>query len=110
MGTEWAKGHSSNLSLFFVIMHGEYDALLPWPLTQKVTIKLMDQGSSRRHLGDAFKPDPNSSSFKKPTGETNIASGCPVFVAQTVLENGTYINNDTIFIKVIVDSSDLLDP
>lgn len=40
----------------------------------------------------------------------NIASGCPVFVAQTVLENGTYIKDDTIFIKVIVDTSDLPDP
>ncbi|XP_055144070.1 TNF receptor-associated factor 3 isoform X6 [Symphalangus syndactylus] len=103
-------GKGTHLSLFFVIMRGEYDALLPWPFKQKVTLMLMDQGSSRRHLGDAFKPDPNSSSFKKPTGEMNIASGCPVFVAQTVLENGTYIKDDTIFIKVIVDTSDLPDP
>ncbi|XP_036162247.1 TNF receptor-associated factor 3 isoform X2 [Myotis myotis] len=103
-------GKGTHLSLFFVIMRGEYDALLPWPFKQKVTLMLMDQGSSRRHLGDAFKPDPNSSSFKKPSGEMNIASGCPVFVAQTVLENGTYIKDDTIFIKVIVDTSDLPDP
>ncbi|XP_071665767.1 TNF receptor-associated factor 3 isoform X2 [Patagioenas fasciata] len=103
-------GKGTHLSLFFVIMRGEYDALLPWPFKQKVTLMLMDQGPSRRHLGDAFKPDPNSSSFKKPTGEMNIASGCPVFVAQTVLENGTYIKDDTIFIKVIVDTSDLPDP
>ncbi|KAM4663970.1 TNF receptor-associated factor 3 [Discoglossus pictus] len=103
-------GKGTHLSLFFVIMRGEYDALLPWPFKQKVSLMLMDQGPSRRHLGDAFKPDPNSSSFKKPTGEMNIASGCPVFVAQTVLENGTYIKDDTIFIKVIVDTSDLPDP
>uniref|UniRef100_A0A8C5PL43 TNF receptor-associated factor n=1 Tax=Leptobrachium leishanense TaxID=445787 RepID=A0A8C5PL43_9ANUR len=103
-------GKGSHLSLFFVIMRGEYDALLPWPFKQKVSLMLMDQGLSRRHLGDAFKPDPNSSSFKKPTGEMNIASGCPVFVAQTVLESGTYIKDDTIFIKVIVDTSDLPDP
>ncbi|XP_075048513.1 TNF receptor-associated factor 3 isoform X2 [Mixophyes fleayi] len=103
-------GKNTHLSLFFVIMRGEYDALLPWPFKQKVSLMLMDQGPSRRHLGDAFKPDPNSSSFKKPTGEMNIASGCPVFVAQTVLENGTYIKDDTIFIKVIVDTSDLPDP
>ncbi|KAG9481862.1 hypothetical protein GDO78_010867 [Eleutherodactylus coqui] len=103
-------GKNTHLSLFFVIMRGEYDALLPWPFKQKVSLMLMDQGLSRRHLGDAFKPDPNSSSFKKPTGEMNIASGCPVFVAQAVLESGTYIKDDTIFIKVIVDTSDLPDP
>ncbi|XP_006632233.3 TNF receptor-associated factor 3 isoform X1 [Lepisosteus oculatus] len=103
-------GKGTHLSLFFVVMRGEYDALLPWPFKQKVTLMLMDQGSSRKHLGDAFKPDPNSSSFRRPVGDMNIASGCPLFVAQTVLENGTYIKDDTIFIKVTVDTSDLPDP
>ncbi|CAM4645485.1 hypothetical protein PO909_011825 [Leuciscus waleckii] len=103
-------GKGTHLSLFFVVMRGEYDALLPWPFKQKVTLMLMDQGPARKHLGDAFKPDPSSSSFRRPTGEMNIASGCPLFVAQTVLENGTYIKDDTIFIKVTVDTSDLPDP
>lgn len=103
-------GKGTHLSLFFVVMRGEYDALLPWPFKQKVTLMLMDQGPARKHLGDAFKPDPNSSSFRRPTVEMNIASGCPLFVAQTVLENGTYIKDDTIFIKVTVDTSDLSDP
>lgn len=61
---------------------------------------LMDQGQSRKHLGDAFKPDPNSSSFRRPVAEMNIASGCPLFVSQSVLETGSYIKDDTIFIKV----------
>ncbi|XP_063039796.1 TNF receptor-associated factor 3 isoform X2 [Engraulis encrasicolus] len=103
-------GKGTHLSLFFVVMRGEYDALLPWPFKQKVTLMLMDQGAARKHLGDAFKPDPNSSSFRRPTAEMNIASGCPLFVTQTVLENGTYIKDDTIFIKVTVDTSDLPDP
>uniref|UniRef100_UPI00398F0CC8 TNF receptor-associated factor 3 isoform X2 n=1 Tax=Pristiophorus japonicus TaxID=55135 RepID=UPI00398F0CC8 len=103
-------GKGTHLSLFFVVMRGEYDALLPWPFKQKVTLMLLDQGPANRHLGDAFKPDPNSSSFKQPVGEMNIASGCPLFVAQTVLESGPYIKDDTIFIKVVVDTSDLPDP
>uniref|UniRef100_A0A669E092 TNF receptor-associated factor n=1 Tax=Oreochromis niloticus TaxID=8128 RepID=A0A669E092_ORENI len=102
-------GKGTHLSLFFVVMRGEYDALLPWPFKQKVTLMLMDQGPSRKHLGDAFKPDPNSSSFRRPVAEMNIASGCPLFVSQNVLETGTYIKDDTIFIKVTVDTSDLPD-
>lgn len=68
----------------------------------QVTLMLMDQGPSRKHLGDAFKPDPNSSSFRRPAAEMNIASGCPLFVSQSVLETGSYIKDDTIFIKVRV--------
>ncbi|XP_034051477.1 TNF receptor-associated factor 3 [Thalassophryne amazonica] len=103
-------GKGTHLSLFFVVMKGEYDALLPWPFKQKVTLMLMDQGPSKKHLGDAFKPDPNSSSFRRPVAEMNIASGCPLFVSQTILETGSYIKDDTIFIKVTVDTSDLPDP
>lgn len=66
----------------------------------QVTLMLMDQGPARKHLGDAFKPDPNSSSFRRPAAEMNIASGCPLFVSQSVLETGSYIKDDTIFIKV----------
>ncbi|XP_061553399.1 TNF receptor-associated factor 3 isoform X1 [Phycodurus eques] len=103
-------GKGTHLSLFFVVMRGEYDALLPWPFKQKVTLMLMDQGPARKHLGDAFKPDPNSSSFRRPAAEMNIASGCPLFVSQSVLESASYIKDDTIFIKVTVDTSDLPDP
>ncbi|KAJ0009167.1 hypothetical protein NQD34_016582 [Periophthalmus magnuspinnatus] len=103
-------GKGTHLSLFFVVMRGEYDALLHWPFKQKVTLMLMDQGGARKHLGDAFKPDPNSSSFKRPSAEMNIASGCPLFANQTMLESGSYIKDDTIFIKVTVDTSDLPDP
>ena len=29
-------GKGTHMSLFFVVMKGEYDALLPWPFRQKV--------------------------------------------------------------------------
>jgi TNF receptor-associated factor 3 len=104
-------GKGSHLSLFFVVMKGDYDALLPWPFRQKVTLMLLDQ-IGKRHLQDTFRPDPASSSFQKPQNEMNVASGCPLFVAHSVLEaEGTpYIRDETIFIKVVVDSEYLHDP
>ncbi|XP_051900274.1 TNF receptor-associated factor 3-like isoform X2 [Pristis pectinata] len=105
-------GKGTHLSVFFVVMRGEYDSLLPWPFRQKVTLTLLDQGLNKGHVSDTFKPDPNSSSFGRPQGEMNVASGCPLFVAQTVLENKNhqYIKDDTIFIKITVDVSDPLEP
>ncbi|XP_072885571.1 TNF receptor-associated factor 3-like isoform X2 [Hemitrygon akajei] len=101
-------GKGTHLSVFFVVMRGEYDSLLTWPFRQKVTLTLLDQGLGKGHVSDTFKPDPNSSSFGRPQGEMNVASGCPLFVAQTVLENKNrqYIKDDTIFIKITVDVSD----
>lgn len=100
-------GKTTHMSLFFVIMRGEYDPLLNWPFRQKVTLTLLDQSLEKRHLTDHFQPDPNSSSFKKPESEMNVASGCPLFVSHAVLENPAngYLKEDTIFIRIVVDQN-----
>ncbi|XP_066451706.1 TNF receptor-associated factor 5 isoform X2 [Eleutherodactylus coqui] len=104
------SGKGSFLSLYFVVMRGEFDSLLSWPFKQKVTLMLIDQSGKKNHIIDVFKADPHSSSFKRPEGEMNIASGCPRFVSHTQLENpknACYVKEDTIFIKVAVDLTDL---
>ena len=99
-------GRGTHISLFFVVMRGEYDAILRWPFRQKVTFMLLDQDNVE-HVIDAFRPDPNSSSFQRPRRETNIASGCPTFCSIEELNNHAYIRDDTMFFKIIVDTSDL---
>ena len=102
-------GSGTHLSLFFVVMRGEYDGLLPWPFRAKVTLMLLDQAGKTRHIIDTFRPDPSSSSFQRPTKEMNIASGCPLFVGHAVLEakDSIFLQDDTIFIKIVVDTSGL---
>ena len=101
-------GKGKYVSLFFVIMRNPYDALLTWPFEQKVTFMLLDQGTGGEHVVDAFRPDPNSASFKRPVSEINIGSGCPLFVPLSLLEsNKTYIKDDTAFVKIIVDTQGL---
>ncbi|XP_060103204.1 TNF receptor-associated factor 5 [Heteronotia binoei] len=103
------SGKGTHVSLYFVVMRGEFDSLLPWPFKQKVTLMLLDQSGKKNHIVETFKAVPNSNSFKRPEGETNIASGCPRFVAHNVLENAknAYIKDDTFFLKVVVDLTDL---
>ncbi|KAJ3604512.1 hypothetical protein NHX12_029252 [Muraenolepis orangiensis] len=100
-------GRSSHLSLFFVVMRGHSDALVKWPFNQKVTLMLLDQ-NNREHIIDAFRPDISSSSFQRPVSDMNIASGCPLFCPLAKLESkNTYIRDDTIFIKAVVDLTGL---
>jgi len=99
-------GKGTHMSMFFVIMRGEYDALLPWPFIQKIHFKLLDQDRIR-DVHDAFRPDPQSSSFKRPTSNMNVASGCPTFISHTELRRGGYVRNDTMFVKITVDMSGL---
>ena len=97
-------GKGTHLSLFFVVMRGEFDNILQWPFTHKVTFKLINQAGGE-DIVDTFQPDPMSNSFRKPISDMNISSGCPRFVSHTKLERSGLIVEDTIFIKCIVDTS-----
>ena len=102
-------GKNSHMSLFFVIMKGEFDNILQWPFTHKVTFKLINQ-TGGRDIIDTFQPDPMSSSFRKPKSDMNIASGCPRFVSHTELKSGGFIQDDTVFIKCSVDCASIRHP
>lgn len=54
---------------------------------------------------DAFEPDGNSSSFKRPMSDMNIATGCPLFMPLTFLDlpKRNYVKDDCMFVKVIID-------
>ena len=95
-------GKNTHISLFFVVMKGEYDSLLPWPFANGVSLTLINQ-SGGPDITDTFKPDSKSSSFQRPKTEMNVASGCPRFIPLDDLHRNGFIKDDTIFIRVKVD-------
>ena len=99
-------GRGTHISVFFVVMRGQYDALLRWPFRQKVTFMLLDQDNVE-HVIDAFRPDPSSNSFQRPKREMNTASGCPTFCPLSELNNYAYVRNDTMFLKIMIDTADI---
>ncbi len=99
-------GKGTHLSFFVTLMRGEYDALLPWPFRQAVTLTLMDQ-NRQRDIVQSFRPEPTSSSFQRPRTEMNTASGCPTFAPITVLDNSSYVKDDTMFLKCTINTAGL---
>ncbi|NXK36395.1 TRAF2 factor, partial [Piprites chloris] len=97
-------GKGTHMSLFFVVMKGDYDALLPWPFRHKVTFMLLDQ-NNREHVIDAFRPDLASASFQRPVHDMNVASGCPTFLPLAKLQSPrhAYVKEDTLFLKCIIE-------
>ncbi|NXS25682.1 TRAF1 factor, partial [Pomatostomus ruficeps] len=97
-------GRGTHMSLFFVVMKGDYDALLPWPFRHKVTFMLLDQ-NNREHVIDAFRPDLTSASFQRPVNDMNVASGCPMFLPLAKLQSPkhAYVKEDTLFLKCIIE-------
>jgi TNF receptor-associated factor 2/TNF receptor-associated factor 3 len=102
-------GYKTHLSIFFVLMKGEFDPLLKWPFEYKVSLILVDQ-NHRKHIVQTFKPTLESNSFQRPVTDMNVASGCPQFAKLTALEDDNYVKDDVIFIKCIIDTSKIFHP
>ena len=102
-------GYKTHFSLFFVVMKGEFDALMKWPFDYKVSLILVDQ-NHRKHIVQTFKPTPESSSFQRPTSDMNVASGCPQFAKLSVLDDDAYVKDDVLFVKCIVDTTRIFHP
>ena len=102
-------GEGTHLSIFFVLMRGEYDPLLQWPFEHKVSLTLVDQ-DQKKHLVQTFKPNIQSSSFQRPKSDMNVASGFPEFAKLSILDNPSYVKDDVMYIKAVVDTSNILHP
>ncbi len=99
------NARGTHLSLFFVLMRGDYDAILVWPFPYKITFSMYDQTGNQRHIIDSFRPDIKSNSFQRPRSNMNIASGIPKFFPLTIIhqENNPYVRDDCMFIRCMVD-------
>ena len=95
-------GRGTHMSVFFVVMRGQYDELLRWPFGKRVTFMLLDQNNVN-HVISAFTPDPNSSSFQRPIRETNDAIGYPQFCSVVQLNSHAYVRDNSMFLKIIVE-------
>lgn len=109
------SGKGTHMSLYFIIMKSDYDNLLKWPFKQQIKFILLDQSAlePKYHLVESFKPDPNSVSYKKPSGQMNVASGLPLFCSHKNLfenTNSQFIKDNTLFIKIIVDLTNIFVP
>jgi hypothetical protein len=95
----------THMSLYLVLMRGEFDAILQFPFFFKVIFCLYDQSGEENHIINVFTPDVRSGSFERPQSDMNTASGIPAFVPLTKLqpENSPYIRDNTMFIRSVID-------
>lgn len=103
------NGKGSHLSLYFILLKGDYDNLLQWPFKQQIKFILIDQNiNESKNLTETFKPDPNSISYKKPISYMNVASGLPLFCShQKLFGPVEYVKDNTLFVKTVIDLANI---
>ncbi|XP_015283800.1 PREDICTED: TNF receptor-associated factor 1-like, partial [Gekko japonicus] len=100
------RGKGTHVSVFLVLLKGEYDTLLQWPFVHKITFMLLDQNNGD-HLMNTFYTDPTAASSQRPVTDMNEASGCPRFLSLAKLQSMkyTYLKDGTLFLKCIAEPS-----
>lgn len=106
-GTKEAK--NAHISLYIALMKGHYDAILPWPFHYKVTLTVIDQNpdlTQRQNFVKSFVPDPSWKSMQRPASAENERRGFGRFFSHEKLIAGSYVIDETLFIKFEVSPSD----
>ena len=103
------NGDGTSLQLRFILMKGEYDPLLKWPFDCQVTIVLIDQ-THREHIWYRFQPDCDNPSFQRPLSDSNVPYNVPRFTELPILTNTRYVKDDVMFIKCIVNTTNIFHP
>ena len=96
-------GHKTHISIFFVIMRGEYDSLLEWPFNYKVSITIVNQYNQADSITHSFQST-NTVHFQRPITSMNTGTGFPKFTSLSVLRDPKYVKDDTMFIKAKVET------
>ena len=100
-------GENTHLSVYIVVMKGQYDAILPWPFNKEVTFTLIDQEEDllkRENVVSEITPD-NTKYFSRPEVEQNPARGKSELISHTGLQTRRYVVDDTLFLQVEIDLS-----
>ena len=108
-------GVKGYISLFFVLMKGQHDAILPWPFRYKGTFTVIDQNpdlKQRQNYSRSFFSGPNSIRRRgrpsfiarptftlPPTSEENKGWGLDLFLSHGELRKNSYVVDETLLIK-----------
>jgi hypothetical protein len=95
---------STHVSIFLILLRGDYDAILKWPFNFQVIFCLYDVINQKNHIIESFQSNTKLISFLRPRGEMNIGSGIPKFIPRSAIQqnNNLYVCDDSIYIKVMV--------
>ena len=99
-------------SLYFGLasVEGEYDDILPWPFSKKITFTVIDQNvdiNERKNITADLRPSSRAQIFYgRPRGNITFESDIMWFIPHERLQTRRYILNDNLFLQVDVGPDD----
>ena len=88
------------LSLYFVVMKGQFDEILSWPFQKRVYLSLLNTKTGQSVMKD-IQPDARLHYFHRPENPRNVGYGYPKFIALQKLlqEDSEFVENGALFLR-----------
>lgn len=103
-GVDSARG--THLSIFIHFMQGDFDEIIDWPFNGRIILTVIDQNpvcELRHHVNETLISKPNLAAFQRPnTPRNHKGFGYMEFLPIGILDNSTYVRNDTLIIKACI--------
>ena len=98
------SGVGKHIALFVHMMQGDYDEILEWPFTGRITLSILDQSENveyRRHIMETLIAKPNLLAFQRPTAPRNYKGyGYVEFAPIDALLEGQYVKNNVLLVRI----------
>ena len=101
------SGVGKHIALFVHMMQGDYDSILEWPFTGRITLTILDQSEGtefRQHISESLIAEPNHVASQRPTAPVNHEGhGCVAIAPIEHIREPQYINNNTMLVRIQID-------
>ncbi|XP_067043182.1 TNF receptor-associated factor 6-like [Acropora muricata] len=101
------RGVGRYIALFVHMMQGDYDSILEWPFTGRITLTILDQSEGtefRQHISETLIAKPNLLAFQRPTAPRNYKGyGYVEFAPIEHIREPMYIKNNTMLVRIQID-------
>ena len=98
-----STGKNTHLSIYLVVLKGDFDSILKWPFSKRVTFTLIDQYENLYDRENITKTIPENRKQEawnsRPCKANNEDRGFAKFVSHDALQKRGYGLDDTIFIQ-----------
>ncbi|XP_044174913.1 TNF receptor-associated factor 6-like isoform X1 [Acropora millepora] len=101
------SGVGRYIALFVHMMQGDYDSILEWPFTGRITLAILDQSEGtefRQHISETLIAKPSLLAFQRPTAPRNYKGyGYVEFAPIEHIRDPQYIKNNTMLVRIQID-------
>ncbi|XP_072422168.1 TNF receptor-associated factor 1-like isoform X1 [Chiloscyllium punctatum] len=94
------EAQGSYISLYYILLKGQYDALIQWPFKENMKLALLNQRDRQQSILKIYVPNEHDSALQRPGETMNAPHGFAMFVTLTEFNQrfSEFVAGDEMFV------------